>query len=211
MSDRDLARVLWDYNQLHHNLKPADFIFVMCSYNLDVADRAYDLFQQNMGKFIAVSGGIAHQGDLVETPWEEAEGVVFKKRLLELGLPEDKIIVEDQATNCGENVQLTKPLVPSHLQTGIVVQKPYMERRAYATACQQWPELSWQVTSPTMSYEGYIEKFDEDRLIHILVGDTSRVKDYAEKGFQIPQDMPQEVENSLKELINKGYTKHISV
>lgn len=211
-TNRDLALTLWNYNQLNHGLGPADFIFIMCSYNLDVADRAHELLEQKMGNFIAVSGGIAHQGELIETPWNKPEAVVFKNRLIELNIPADKIIVEDQATNCGENVQFTKAILTQNypnLKSGVIVQKPYMERRAYATACKQWPEIDWKVTSPTISYEAYIEQYDEDRLINIMVGDTQRVRDYAEKSFQIPQDMPEEVEKSLKELINRGYTKHI--
>ena len=51
-TDSDLARVLWDYNHLNHRLESADFIFVMCSYNIDVADRAYELFCNGMGNLL---------------------------------------------------------------------------------------------------------------------------------------------------------------
>lgn len=211
--DRPPAQILWDYNHLNQALKPADFIFVMCSYNLDIADYAGILFAQKMGKFIVLSGGVAHSNDLLRTDWDDPEAVVFKERLIERGVPAQKIIIEDKATNCGENVLFTKELLADNddLKTGLIVQKPYMERRAYATATQQWPEMGWQVTSPNISYENYIEKHDEEKLIHIIVGDTWRIKAYAEKGFQIPQDMSEEVENSLKQLINKGYTKHIDL
>lgn len=214
--DRPRAQMLWDYNHLKKPLKRADFIFVMCSYNLSVAEYAYIMFRQNMGKFIVLSGGIAHQTDLLRTPWDEAEAVVFKKRLVEIGMPASKIIIEDQAQNCGENISFTKKILEEKyrtnlegLKTGLIVQKPYMERRAYAAATKQWPEIEWSVTSPNISYEDYIDQFDEERLIHIMVGDTWRIKDYAEKGFQTPQEMPEEVEKSLKELINRGYTQHI--
>jgi len=211
-SDRDLAISLWEYNQLHHTLQPADFIFVMCSYNLIVADRAADLFHDGMAPFIVVSGGIAHIGDLIETGWDQTEAFMFKKRLIELNVPEDKIISEDKATNCGENIQFSKALLAERnipVETGIIVQKPYMERRAYAAACKQWPEMSWQVTSPKISYDGYLKDQNEGRLINIMVGDTARIIDYAKKGFQTEQEMPETIENSLKELINRGYNKHI--
>jgi hypothetical protein len=42
-----------------------------------------------------------------------------------------------------------------------------------------------------------------------MVGDTWRLKDYAEKGWQIPQEMPKEIEDVMNKLIKKGYTKHI--
>jgi len=128
------------------------------------------------------------------------------------GNKEENIVIEDQSRNTGENIQFTKKILEGRdpeLKTGLILQKPYMERRAYATAMKQWPEIEWQVTSPNVTYDDYIEKFDEERLIHIIVGDTWRIKEYAEQGYQIPQEMPDEVEASLKELIKKGYTKHI--
>ena len=33
--------------------------------------------------------------------------------------------------------------------------------------------------------------------------------DYADKGYQIHQDMPDNVKNALDKLIENGYTKHI--
>ena len=209
-TDSDLAHILWDYNHLNHDLKPADFIFVMCSYNLDVAHRAYELFQDNMGEFIVTSGGVAHQDDLLNTNWEEAEAIVFQNRLLDLGVPQDKIIVEDKATNCGENIQFTKSLLKDKsLSSGLLVQKPYMERRAFATASKQWADMSWQVTSPDIRYHDYVDNFGEEKTINLMVGDTLRMIDYAEKGFQTYQEMPEKVENCFKQLINKGYDKHI--
>lgn len=210
-TNRDLALTLWHYNKLNHKIKPADFIFVMCSYDLAVADCSYNLFQNRMGKFIVVSGGIAHKNDLLRTNWDEPEATVFKNRLLELGMLADKIIVEKNAKNCGENISFTKKILAKKtIKSGIIVQKPYMERRAYASTAKQWSEVTWQVTSPNVSYEDYIKKYDEKNIINIMVGDTWRIKDYAEKGFQTPQDMPEEVKKSLEELINRGYTEHIN-
>ena len=163
-SDRDLALILWSYNNLKQDLKPADFIFVMCSYNLEIADRAYQLFEDKMGDFIAVSGGVAHQDDLLSTGWNDPEAVVFQNRLLELGVPPEVIVLEDKAQNCGENIQFTKRILEERsLKSGLIVQKPYMERRAFATAEKQWSDMSWQVTSPSVSYDAYAQEFGEEK------------------------------------------------
>jgi hypothetical protein len=135
--DRPLAQKLWDYNHMKQALRPADFLFVMCSYNLDVADYTDILFMQKMGKFIVLSGGLAHQTDMLRTGWSDPEAHVFKERLMELGGKEKDIIIEDKSTNCGENVTFTKELLKDNdpeVQTGLIIQKPYMERRALATA-----------------------------------------------------------------------------
>lgn len=210
--DRPYAHALWDYNQLKKPVRKADFIFVMCSYNLAVAEHAYILFRQKIADLVVLSGGVAHTDDLLITDWDDAEAIVFKDRLIEIGMDASKIIIEDKATNCGENVQFTKELLKDRdppLSTGVIVQKPYMERRAFATAQQQWPEIDWFVTSPNMSYDQYIRDNDEERLINLLVGDTQRIIEYAKEGYQTPQEMPENVSDALDVLIKKGYTKHL--
>src|SRR3972149_11399922 len=103
-SDVDrFARTLWDYHHLNHALARADCIFVLCSHDLRVADYAARLFLDGFAPLIIFSGGIAHQGDLVETPWKKPEADVFAARAIDLGVPEKDIIIENKATNCGEN------------------------------------------------------------------------------------------------------------
>ncbi|MEM9468953.1 MAG: YdcF family protein [Pseudomonadota bacterium] len=206
------AQILWNYNRLNHNIKSADFIFLPCSYNLSVADYTADLFKKNYGAYIAVSGGIAHQDDLLNTNWNAPEADIFANRLKEKGVPKEKIFIETKATNSGENAQFTKALLAeSNLfpKMGLIVQKPYMERRAYATACKQWLEVEWQVTSPAISMQDYMNTNGFEKTINIIVGDTVRIKPYAEKGFQTEQEMPEKVEESLQKLIEHGYNKHL--
>lgn len=90
----------------------------------------------------------------------------------------------------------------------ILVQKPYMERRTYATFMKQWPgqEVQIFVTSPQLSFEEYITpEMPLEKVINIMVGDTQRIKEYPKKGFQIEQPMPEEVWNAVLTLIDMGY------
>ncbi len=71
-----------------------------------------------------------------------------------------------------------------------------MERRAYATFMKQWPERGVRVvvTSPQIPFEHYPnDEITAERLIHIMVGDLQRMKTYAERGFQIAQEIPEHV------------------
>jgi hypothetical protein len=43
-ADYALARTLWQYHQLGHELSPADAIFVLCSHDIAVAERGAQLF-----------------------------------------------------------------------------------------------------------------------------------------------------------------------
>src|SRR3989338_4322703 len=124
-----LAKILWNYHHLHHKLKKADGIFVLGSNDVRVADYGAKLFLEGYAPLIIFSGGMAHHNDLLKTYWKKPEAEVFAERALKLGVPNDKIILEDKATNTGENVRFTKELLKKrklNLTSFIVVQKPYM-------------------------------------------------------------------------------------
>ena len=92
----------------------------------------------------------------------------------------------------------------------IIVQKPYMQRRAYAAFKKLLPEPEIMVTAPQISFDDYPnELISKDLLINIIVGDTQRIKVYPEKGFQIEQEMPEDVWSAYEELVKRGYTQHL--
>jgi hypothetical protein len=42
-----------------------------------------------------------------------------------------------------------------------------------------------------------------------MVGDTQRMRLYAENGFAIHQDIPDEVQAAYERLVDAGYTRHL--
>ena len=161
------------------------------------------------GRFI-ISGGFGH---LTEGIWDEPEADKFAKIAIEMGVSKEKIIIENKSTNTSENILFTKALLAEKSltpKTFLVVQKPYMERRAYATFKKFWPEKEVIVTSPPISYEEYPDELrSKEDVIGIMVGDLQRIKLYAEKGWQIPQEIPDDVWQAYEELITLGYTQHL--
>lgn len=66
------------------------------------------------------------------------------------------------------------------------------------------------LTSPHLSFEAYLEgSIGQDALINIMVGDLQRIIEYPAKGYQIPQDVPDEVMESYRRLLEAGYDKHL--
>ena len=132
-------------------------------------------------------------------------------------MPREHILIENRSTNTGENVLFTKQLLADRgltPQSFILVQKPYMERRSYATFRKLWPEKRAIVTSPQVSLDEYLAKYSNDHLpvdevVSIMVGDLQRVKLYAEKGFQIPQDIPPDVWAAFEALVAAGYDSRL--
>jgi uncharacterized SAM-binding protein YcdF (DUF218 family) len=209
------AKIVWDYMLMHHKLEKADVIIALGSNDIRVADRAFELQKEKFADLIICSGGIAHTNDLLNTGWEKGEAEMFKDRLIELGLVESNILAEDKAKNTGDNAVFVKNLVKEKniiCDTAIVVTKPFMERRVYATFKKRWPELNIVISSPQFSYEDYIKNsvgVSKENIINIMVGDFIRIKEYPKLGFQIEQEIPEEVWQAGQELIKMGYNKHL--
>jgi hypothetical protein len=91
-----------------------------------------------------------------------------------------------------------------------VVQKPYMERRSLATFKKHWSEKKLIVTSPQITFEEYAtDEIPLEMVIHIMVGDMQRIKIYAEKGFQVYQEIPEDVWDAYEQLVKLGYDEHL--
>jgi uncharacterized SAM-binding protein YcdF (DUF218 family) len=197
---------------MHHQLQKADAIFVLCSMDTRVASRAAELYEDGYGDYVIISGGF---GSLTTGLFAKPEAEVFADILQADGVPQDKIILENKSSNTGENIIFTYELLQNagqHFNSFILVQKPYMERRTYATFKKQWPgkETKIQVTSPDIAYDDYFdEKNNKELVLNVMVGDLQRIKEYPKLGFQIEQDIPEDVWSAYESLVKAGYTKHL--
>ena len=209
-----LAEKIWHYHKLDHRLEKADAILVLCSHDKRVAERGAQLFLEGWAPLLIFSGGL---GTITRGIWSEPEADQFAKVALSMGVPEEKILVENRSTNTGENVLFTRELLarkgldPDRI---ILVQKPYMERRSYATFRKLWPEKQVLVTSPQVSFEEYLSEYTNpaltsDDVINIMAGDLQRIKVYPEKWFQIYQEIPEDVWAAYEELVRGGYNQRL--
>jgi uncharacterized SAM-binding protein YcdF (DUF218 family) len=211
---RLLAEKLWTYHQLNHQLSPADVILVLCSHDKAVATRGGDLFLEGWAPLLIFSGGL---GSITKHLWDEPEANQFAEIAVHMGVPREQILIENRSTNTGENVLFTKQLLIDNgidPRTFIVVQKPYMERRSYATFRRLWPEKHLLVTSPQVSLDDYLAKYSNETLskedvISIMVGDLQRLRLYPDRGFQIHQDIPDDVWHAYEELVQAGFNRHL--
>lgn len=205
-----LAQTVWDYHQLHHSLQRSDAIFVLGSHDTRVAERGAELFLEGWAPLLIFSGGL---GRLTKGSWQESEADLFARIAIEKGVPRDAILIENRSTNTGENILFTRALLAEknlHPQSFILVQKPYMERRTYATFEKQWPGMKLCVTSPQIPFLQYpTAGMPLEKVIHIMTGDLQRIKLYAEKGFQVPQEIPAHVWAAYKRLVELGFSQQL--
>lgn len=215
--NKELAlNLIWDYMHLHHALKKGDAIVVLGNRDTRVAEYAAQLFLDGWAPFLVFSGsGSAHN----HKPGREqfagsTEAEVFAGIARAKGVPDEAIIIENEAQNTGQNYEFTiKTLKQKGIEpkTVIIVQKPYMERRAYATGKVWWPDLELIVVSPPISLQDYPNESNSEgeHWIHTMVGDLQRIKEYPAKGFQIEQEMPDQVWKAYEFLVGQGYTKRL--
>lgn len=127
---RPLVEKIWQYHQLNHTLSRADAIVALCSHDTIVAERAAELFLEGWAPLLVFSGGL---GAITKHFWSEPEADQFARIAVRMGVPEDRILKETRSTNTGENVAFTRRLLAARgldVRRFLVVQKPYMERRA---------------------------------------------------------------------------------
>ena len=203
-----LAKTIWNYMLMNQKLVPMDAIFALGSNDIRVAERAADLFLQGYGKYVICAGGNGKGSDFTKPEAEIFSEIIFSK-----GVPKEKIIIESKSSNTGENVLFVKKLLKElnlNFESFILVQKPYMERRTYATFRKQWPEVKCLVTSPLIPYEEYSkDEVFKKRFINTMVGDLIRIKEYPKLGFQIEQEIPDGVWDAGQQLVRLGFDKYV--
>ena len=78
-----------------------------------------------------------------------------------------------------------------------------------------WPEQSFAVTSPQVTIPQYLEAakrqgMTENASISVIVGDFQRMELYAEKGWQLPQEIPDEAWEAFHALVAMGYDTQLA-
>ncbi|RYO85604.1 hypothetical protein DL766_009440 [Monosporascus sp. MC13-8B] len=207
------AKTVYDYHRTHMALRrDVDAVFCLCSLDTRVAERAGRLLLDGYGQYLIFAGGA---GKLTRDRFSKPEAEVFADIAVRMGVPAEKIITEPRSTNTGENVRFTWELLQQkglHPRSFILVQKPYMERRTFATFSKQWPDpgTEFMVTSLELEWNEYPnEDNPRDLVINIMVGDLIRIREYPARGFQISQDIPDEVWQAGQRLIREGYDSHL--
>lgn len=204
------AQILWNYLKLGQPLQKAGCLLVMGSHDLRVAEYGAKLFLERWAPLMICSGGL---GNFTKEIWDEAEAVKFARVAQEMGVPGQKILIEDGSTNTGENVLFSRELLRRksiYPDSVLLVHKPYMERRALATFQALWPEMPARVSSPAIDLLDYPNwDIAMDDMLHIMVGDFQRILIYPQKGYQAAQQVPEVVLKAYRYLVREGYTRHL--
>jgi uncharacterized SAM-binding protein YcdF (DUF218 family) len=204
------ALVIWDYHQMHHPLRPCSAGIGLGSHDLGVATFAADLHHAGLFPVLVFTGG---NSPTTAARFPRGEAVHYAEHAITLGVPASAIIIEPEAANTGQNIDFTRQALAAAqitVSSVLLISKPYMQRRAFATARKLWPEVDIVCASETLAFDDYLKSIGDDKLvIDMLVGDLQRVIEYPARGFAVAQDVPGAVMDAYRRLLAAGFDSRL--
>lgn len=197
---------LWEYLCSFDRKAKSDAIVICCSYDLRVCDHACHLIESGFADKLVISG---KTGNWTKHIWSSPEAIIFQQRALSNGIDDGCIILETEATNFGENISLSKKMLPD-AKTVTFVSKPNALLRVKLTAETQWPEISSHVSCPSLSFPQQVSNVvGMLGVINEMVGDIERIQKYPALGYQAPHELPEHIIQAWHYLIEQGFTDHL--
>jgi hypothetical protein len=207
------AKLLWNYHRLDQPVGKTDVILGLGSFDGAVAEHAAELFLAGKARWLAFTGGVTRRHDLLRSPWTRAEAEEFAGIARARGVAAERIVVEPRSTNTGENFQYSMARFAElgvACATMTIVTKPYMERRARATAKVHLGPMQFTVTSPPCTFEEYcLRRHDPALIFNLMVGDFQRIAQYPALGFQASEEIPADAEGAYRRMVAAGFDRHL--
>jgi uncharacterized SAM-binding protein YcdF (DUF218 family) len=204
------AETIWEYHQMEHTLRPCSAAIGLGSHDLGVATYSAGLYRDQMFPVIVYTGATSKT---TAARFPDGEAVHYRRHALELGVPDSAILVEPHARNTGQNIAFSRDLLTNagiEVDSVLLISKPYMQRRAYATCRHLWPDVEVVCASEPLTFGVYAKSIGDERLvIDMLVGDLQRIVEYPKQGFAIAQDVPASVNDAFDRLLRRGFDSRL--
>lgn len=180
-----LARWIRDYMFIEPPVGPANIGFVFGTpHHTDAhADRAADLWHRGLVPRFIVSGGVrTDQGGI--------EATEIAAKMMARGVPREAILLETAATNTGENVRNSLPILERETPGGLAaigsvlaVGKIYAARRYLMTLNAHLPGRQLSI-APVNNFSVPPARWTEDpAFLRLGVAEWNKVWRYKQKGF----------------------------
>ncbi|MBO0884582.1 MAG: YdcF family protein [Mycobacterium sp.] len=195
---------------MHHQVRPCSAAIGLGSHDLGVATFAAELYRAGLFKVLVFSG--ANSPTTVKR-FPRGEAVHYAEHATALGVPASAIIIEPHAKNTGQNIEYSKRALNQNgvdTTSVLLISKPYMERRAYATCRKTWPQVEAICASEPLAFNDYIKSIgDEHLVIDMITGDLQRILEYPKLGFAITQHVPEPVAAAYDRLLAAGFDSRL--
>ena len=164
-------------------IKPADLLF-MFGTREDVslrADEASRLWREGLFRWSIVSGGMTPGSELSECE-------IIKAAMVARGIPSGRILEEHRATNTGENVVFSLPIIDAalglaNLRSVICLGNSWTARRYPMTLHRYWPAVEKMLITVD-SFATPLALWHTDPAFRIRVlSEWDKIEPYKTKGF----------------------------
>lgn len=127
---QEILHSVYDYLSEEDVPEPADMLFVFGAKTPARAQKAVELYNQGLAPTVCISGGNPFYKEHPNT----TEAKNYKHALLEAGVPEEAIVLEDASITIPDNVRRSLNLFDATKQqvnSIILVNSPYVQRRGW--------------------------------------------------------------------------------
>lgn len=188
--DPELINAINHYLLVRTEIVPADLGFVFGTRHgvLEFADETARLWHEQFFPHVLISGGVT-KGDA------RSEASVIRDLLIERGVGAEAILVEEHATNTGENVEFSLPVIDeaiglSNVESVIAVGKFRTSRRYLMTLQRHWPKVK-KMLVPVHYHDVEPDRWMEHpELRDEVVAEWERLVPYFRKGFICEVELP---------------------
>lgn len=122
------------------DIEPADVLVLCGSAVLATVAVVADLWHRRVAPRIVVTGGVGHSTEHlraivsgVPTTGRSEAAILADLLVRDHDVPAEVVLLEEAATNCGENARFTLDLLGPGRRALLVVQDPTMQRRTHAS------------------------------------------------------------------------------
>jgi uncharacterized SAM-binding protein YcdF (DUF218 family) len=161
-------------------VEESDVILVPGGSHPQLMEKAAELYHNNLAQYILPSGGFNQKLPGYESEWEYLREVA-----IELGVPEQAILKENQARHTFENAELSLNVLQSlnrPIRKVILVCKTFHSRRALLTYQSVFPSDVQFYVSPVIDKRGVTRDtwFLNNENISLVMGEVVKIGKYFE-------------------------------
>jgi hypothetical protein len=201
MGSSKQAYKLFNYLYLQNKPRKSDLIIGFGHFDLKIPRKCADLYLQGYGSKILFTGGIGAGTADLQKPEARAFFDILKQGYPDI--PEEDILIEDQSTNTGENIEFSANIVKQNSElnfddenfSAILVANAVRQKRVDLTWQKHYPQSIVYNCPPQTTMEEEYELFQSKNrdLTELILSEIDKIKHYPAKGYIKKEKIPQEI------------------
>lgn len=194
-------RSLFNYLNLKVEPQKADIIIGFGHFDLKIPKRCAKLYQKGYAPKILFTGGIGAGTADLQKPEARAFFDILKQDYPDI--PEEDVLIEDQSTNTGENIEFSANIVKQNSDlnfddenfSAILVANAVRQKRVDLTWQKHYSQSIVYNCPPQTTIEQEYELFQSKNrdLTELILSEIDKIKHYPAKGYIKEEKIPEKI------------------